>query len=46
LDHLFDSGFLMINTCSIALSTVMGEAEIDALIAAMALGFQKLARNE
>jgi len=42
LDHLFDEGFLMINTCSGALSTPMGEAEIDALVAAMEGGFRML----
>lgn len=35
LDHLFHAGFVMINTCSGVLSTPMGEAEIDALVAAM-----------
>ena len=33
LDHLFDAGFLMINTCTAALSTPMTEQEIDALVA-------------
>jgi glutamate-1-semialdehyde 2,1-aminomutase len=42
LDHLFASGFVMINTCSAALSTPMGESEVDALIAAFAEGFAKL----
>ena len=42
LDHLFDSGFMMINTCSATLSTAMGEEEIDALVAAMADGFEKV----
>ena len=42
LDHLFDEGFLMINTCSAVLSTVMSEVEIDRLVAAMERGFQKL----
>jgi len=42
LDHLFDEGFLMINTCSAALSTAMTEAEIDALVSAIKSGFQKL----
>ena len=39
LDHLFDEGFMMINTCSAALSTAMGEPEIDGLVAAMKRGF-------
>ncbi len=43
LDHLFDEDMMMINTCSAALSTVMGESEIDLLIAAMKSGFEKLA---
>lgn len=42
LDHLFDSGFMMINTCSAATSTAMGTEEIDALISAMAEGFPKI----
>ena len=43
LDHLFDEGFLMINTCSATISTPMSEAEIDSLVAAMESGFQKVA---
>lgn len=35
LDHLFDSGFMMINTCSGVLSTVMTEKEIDKLAQAV-----------
>lgn len=42
LDHLFESGFMMINTCSATLSTPMGETEIDSLVAAMEAGFRKL----
>lgn len=42
LDHLFESGFLMINTCSAALSTPMTEVEIDALVDAFEAGFRKL----
>ncbi len=42
LDHLFASGFLMINTCSATLSTPMGESEVDALVSAFADGFDKL----
>ena len=42
LDHLFDAGFLMINTCTATLSTPMGEQGVDALVAAMADGFEKL----
>ena len=43
LEHLFDEGFLMINTCSATVSTAMGEAEIDSLVAAMESGLAKLA---
>ena len=42
LDHMFEAGFLLINTCTATLSTAMGEDEIDALVAAMAEGFKKL----
>jgi glutamate-1-semialdehyde 2,1-aminomutase len=42
LDHLFEAGFLLINTCTAALSTAMGEEEIDALVDAMAEGFEKV----
>jgi glutamate-1-semialdehyde 2,1-aminomutase len=45
LDHLFHAGFVMINTCSGALSTPMSEAEIDALVDAMGEGFDELARR-
>lgn len=43
LDHLFDSGFLMINTCAATMSTAMTEVEIDALVAAMETGLAKIA---
>ncbi|MDJ0923817.1 MAG: aspartate aminotransferase family protein [Acidimicrobiia bacterium] len=43
LDHLFDSGFIMINTCAFTMSTAMGELEIDALVDAIDIGFRKLA---
>lgn len=43
LDHLFDHGCVMINTCTAALSTPMGEAEIDALVGAMESGLAKIA---
>jgi glutamate-1-semialdehyde 2,1-aminomutase len=43
LDHLLDAGFIMINTCSAATSTAMGEAEVDALVEAMAEGLRKIA---
>ena len=43
LDHLFESGFVMINTCTATMSTAMGESEIDALVDALGSGFEKLA---
>ncbi len=43
LDHLFEHGCIMINTCTAALSTPMGEAEIDHLIAATESGLAKIA---
>ena len=45
LDHLFESGFIVINTCAFTISTAMGEAEIDALVEAMEIGFRKLAAS-
>ncbi len=42
LDHLFEKGAIMINTCSAALSTAMGEEEIDELVEWMESGFRKL----
>ena len=43
LDHLFDAGFVMINTCTAMMSTPMTEVEIDALVAACGEGFEKIA---
>ncbi len=40
LDHLFEEGFIMINTCSAAMSTAMGDSEVDALIDALAGGLK------
>ncbi|MFK5957051.1 MAG: aspartate aminotransferase family protein [Planctomycetota bacterium] len=42
LDHMFASGFMMINTCAGVLSTPMGETEVDAFVSAMEAGFRKL----
>ncbi len=42
LDHLFDNGIMMINTCSFALSTVMTENEINQLSEVMLSGLRKL----
>ena len=43
LDHLFESGFIMINTCTAMMSTPMTEVEIDALVTACGEGFEKIA---
>lgn len=42
LEHMFDEGFMLINTCSATLSTPMTETEIDALIAAFRSGFESM----
>lgn len=42
LDHLFDNGIMMINTCSGTLSTVMTEKEVDILTDVMLGGFRKI----
>lgn len=44
LDHCFDNGIMLINTCSGVLSTVMSEREVDTLSAVMLSGFRKLQR--
>ena len=42
LDYLLDHGIIMINTCSVALSTAMSEEEVDILCSVMLDGFRKL----
>ena len=42
LDHLFDNGIIMINTCSGTLSTVMTEKEIEILTETLLTGFRKI----
>jgi len=42
LDHLLAQGILVINTCTVAMSTAIGEAEVDELVAAMKSGFAKI----
>ena len=44
LDHLFDNGIIMINSCSGTLSTVMTEKEIDILTETLLAGFRKIRR--
>jgi glutamate-1-semialdehyde 2,1-aminomutase len=43
LDHMYDAGFVLINTCTATVSTPMTNAEIDALVAALEAGFEKIA---
>ena len=43
LNHMFDEGIILINSCSAAISTPMTEKDIDALVAAFRSGFEKLA---
>jgi len=43
IDHLYDSGFMMINTCSAALSTVLTETEVDQMVECLAEGMSRLA---
>ena len=45
LDHLFESGIMLINTCSGTLSTAMTEKETDDLAEAMLSGFRKLKKS-
>jgi glutamate-1-semialdehyde 2,1-aminomutase len=42
LDHLFDHGIMMINTCSGTISTPMTEGEIDTLCEVLLSGFRQL----
>ncbi|MDG1997344.1 MAG: aminotransferase class III-fold pyridoxal phosphate-dependent enzyme, partial [Emcibacteraceae bacterium] len=42
LDHMFDEGIMMINTCSGVLSTVMTEAEIDRLAESALNSFRRM----
>ena len=42
LDHIFDNGIIMINTCSGTLSTPMTEKEIEVLTETLLTGFRKI----
>lgn len=42
LDHLFENGVMLINTCSATLSTAMSKKEIDHLVSALKSGFEIL----
>lgn len=43
LDHMFDHGFILINSCSCAISTPMGEGEVAAFIETLRAGLKKIA---
>jgi glutamate-1-semialdehyde 2,1-aminomutase len=43
LSHMFDAGFILINSGSVALSTPMTMVEVDGLIEGLRSGFRKLA---
>ena len=42
LTHLFEQGLMMINTCSVMLSTAMTEKEINILVEHLTSGFEKV----
>jgi glutamate-1-semialdehyde 2,1-aminomutase len=42
LDHFLDQGITMINTCTVAMSTAMGDSEIDTLVSAFESGFGEI----
>lgn len=45
VDYLYDEGFLMINTCSAALSTALSKTEIDQLVETLARGLSSLKKQ-
>ncbi|HMP79878.1 MAG TPA: hypothetical protein PKD54_10535, partial [Pirellulaceae bacterium] len=45
IDYLYDRGFLMINTCSAALSTALTQADIDHLAETLEAGLIELDRK-
>lgn len=46
LNHMFDEGIILINSCSAAISTPMGQGEIQMLVEAFRSGFEKLAAGD
>lgn len=42
LNHMFDNGIILINSCSAALSTPMTDREVDVLVGAFKSGFERL----
>ncbi|MFT5300956.1 MAG: glutamate-1-semialdehyde 2,1-aminomutase [Mariniblastus sp.] len=46
VNFLYDRGFMMINTCSAALSTVLGESEVDQMVEVLHDGFLALKASD
>lgn len=45
VNHLYDSGFMLISTCTAALSTVLTQGDVDLLVESFAKGLAKLKRQ-
>ena len=45
VNHMFASGFMMLNTCTAALSTVMNREHVDRLVDSLVEGFHQLERS-
>ena len=45
VNFLYERGFMMINTCSAALSTVLSESEIDSMVETLSEGLEVLQQN-
>ncbi|MDA7906563.1 aspartate aminotransferase family protein [Mariniblastus sp.] len=46
VNFLYERGFMMINTCSAALSTVLSEAEIDSMVESLSEGLEVIQKNQ
>lgn len=46
VNFLYERGFMMINTCSAALSTVLSEAEIDSMVESLSEGLEFIQKNQ
>lgn len=46
VNFLYERGFMMINTCSAALSTVLSESEIDSMVETLSEGLEVLQQNQ
>jgi glutamate-1-semialdehyde 2,1-aminomutase len=45
VDYLYDHGFMMINTCSAALSTVLTHSDVDQMVATLEAGLAELKKR-